>query len=398
MEVSKEELLQLASEYKNAPGTVLLHSCGSHAESNRSFLCINPITCLTIADDPHKNPWDTLKNYLNFSKKPSSTPRWVGYFAYEMGAFGDLDKNLPYEKPSIPLAQFFEYEMVYSAPSSHATPKSFSTARGKNSNYIKQIQSIQEEIKTGQVYQVNLSHEIRWEFNNNPFDFFLELSHSSNAPFAAYFKSDDFSILSASPERLLKKKGNILETRPIKGTSPRGKTQEEDSILAQKLLSSEKDKAELLMITDLMRNDLGKVSSCVFVEKLIELEKYPNVFHLVSKIKSHAHPNISPHDIIRAVFPGGSITGCPKLSAMESIYRQEKRPRGIYTGSIGYFTENGDFDFNIAIRTLLHQNKILSMGLGGAVVSDSIPENEYNETLQKGAIAFNLLKDLKRCS
>ena len=389
--VSEDELLELSKLHQESPGTVLLYSGGPQDSAKQSFLFIDPIETVTIYPN---NPWESLNKEIKLSQDSNNFPEWVGYLSYEMGAFSDGE--LPYYPPTIPLAQFYKHKTIYTSPATHKLPRKTQrpeTPKGPK-NYLDLILAIQEEIRHGDVYQVNLSHELKWPFTANAYDLFLKLIEINPAPFAAFLKGEDFSLISSSPERLLLKKGQQLETRPIKGTMPRGTTLEEDEKNKNLLLNSEKDRAELLMITDLMRNDLGKVSlpGSVHVEALVKLETYQNVFHLISVIHSTAKPSISPVNLLKSIFPGGSITGCPKQSAMQSIYRHEKRPRGIYTGSIGYFTSKGDFDFNIAIRTLLHQNDTLTCSLGGAIVADSIPENEYNETLAKGASIFSALE------
>ncbi len=260
-------------------------------------------------------------------------------------------------------------------------------------SYVDKIQRAKEFIKSGDVYQINLSQQ--WEFlgERDPFDLFKRLAVLNPAPFSAYLYLKDFSIISSSPERFLEKRGDILETRPIKGTAPRGKTPAEDAESKQRLLASEKERAELMMITDLMRNDLGKISAIGSVEVplLCGCEAYQNVFHLYSTVNSRVLSSFNPIDIVRSCFPGGSITGCPKLRAMEVIEELEKRPRGIYTGSIGYFSQNGDFDFNIAIRTLLVADIKVVVQLGGAIVIDSDPLKEYEETYHKGRSIFEIL-------
>lgn len=397
--VSEEELLELSKLHQKSSGTVLLYSGGPQDSAKQSILFSEPSETITIYAD-NRNPWDVLNTHLKFSNNPDNAPEWVGYLSYEMGAFSDQERPLPYYAPSIPLAQFFKCEKVYVAPANkEKLPQKAQTSKELKGpeDYLELIHKIQEEIRHGDVYQVNLSHELKWPFPRSEltssYDLFLKLIDINPAPFAAFLRSDDFSLISSSPERLLLKKGQTLETRPIKGTAPRGATKVEDEKNSQQLLNSEKDRAELLMITDLMRNDLGKVSlpGSVNVDALVKLEAYQNVFHLISVIHSTAKPEISPVNLLRSIFPGGSITGCPKQSAMQSIHRHEKRPRGIYTGSIGYFTSMGDFDFNIAIRTLLHQNNTLSCSLGGAIVADSLPISEYNETLAKGASIFSAI-------
>lgn len=387
--VSETELLELAKLHHASPGTVLLYSGGPQDSAKQSYLFIDPIETVTVTSDP----WDTLNNCIKLSHHPDNTPEWVGYLTYEMGAFSD--QQLPYYPPTIPLAKFYKHKTIYTSPATHKHPQKIDALgiqKGPE-NYLDLIHAIQEEIRQGDVYQVNLSHELKWPHPKNSYDLFCKLIDINPAPFAAFLRSEDFSLISSSPERLLLKKGQHLETRPIKGTMLRGATPEEDERNKNQLLNSEKDRAELLMITDLMRNDLGKVSlpGSVAVDALVKLEAYQNVFHLISVIHSTAKPDISPVNLLRAIFPGGSITGCPKQSAMQSIYRHEKRARGIYTGSIGYITSKGDFDFNIAIRTLLHQNDTLACSLGGAIVTDSIPMSEYKETLAKGTSIFQAL-------
>ena len=179
----------------------------------------------------------------------------------------------------------------------------------------------------------------------------------------------------------------------MKGTIQRGHSPEEDQRNRALLLASEKDHAELLMTTDLMRNDLGRVSETgtVVTEQIGRCEAYENVYHLISIIRSHAKPSLHPLELLRACFPGGSISGCPKIRAMEVIYALEKRARGIYTGSIGYINGNGDFDFNIAIRTCTIKNSEITVQLGGAIVADSDPHLEFEETLHKGKSIFKVL-------
>lgn len=263
-------------------------------------------------------------------------------------------------------------------------------------SYINKVKSIQELINDGDVYQVNLSQQFILRSFEDPlasFDLFESLTKINPAPYSAYFKLPNFSIACSSPELFLQKRGSHLLTRPIKGTIARGVSPEQDASNRQKLLSSEKDRAELLMIVDLMRNDLGKISlpASVKTEEIWGCEAYNNVFHLVATINSRALSGLHPLDLLRNCFPGGSITGCPKLKAMEVIQAMENRRRGIYTGSIGYFCDNGDFEFNIAIRTAVVQDGHIDLQLGGAIMTDSDPEQEYAETLQKGHSIFKAL-------
>ena len=210
----------------------------------------------------------------------------------------------------------------------------------------------------------------------------------------AYLKFPEATLISTSPERFLKREGTRVITSPIKGTRPRGKTDDEDEKLQSVLWNSSKDGAELAMIVDLMRNDLGKLAipGSVKVTDPKRIEAYTNVFHLVATIEAQLDPSISSFDVIRSCFPAGSITGCPKLRAMEMIEGIEPVKRGFAYGSLGYVAFNGDFDLNVAIRTIIMKERKLFFHLGGGIVADSDPKQEYEETLQKGKSMFEILK------
>jgi para-aminobenzoate synthetase component 1 len=206
------------------------------------------------------------------------------------------------------------------------------------------------------------------------------------APFASFFDCGDATIISSSPERFLRISDRQVETRPIKGTRPRGRDRTEDDRLRAALLASAKDRAELIMIVDLERNDLGRVCDygSVSVPALFALEQYATVFHLVSTVTGRLKEGNDHLDCIRAAFPGGSITGAPKIRAMEIINELEPSPRGIYTGSLGYLGFNRQTDLNILIRTMLYRNGTVHFQVGGGIVADSDPVMEYDETLHKG--------------
>jgi para-aminobenzoate synthetase component 1 len=203
--------------------------------------------------------------------------------------------------------------------------------------------------------------------------------------FSAYQDCGDFQLLSSSPERFLQLKGRTVITRPMKGTRPRGADRLRDRQLKKELLESAKDKAELLMIIDLERNDLGRVCSydSIKVRRLRQLESYATVFQTTATIAGRLHKGKDRIDLLRACFPGGSITGCPKIRAMEIIRELEPQPRGVYTGCLGYLSFSGEMDFNILIRTILKKGRRLCFGVGGGIVADSVPEEEYRETLVK---------------
>jgi para-aminobenzoate synthetase component I len=267
------------------------------------------------------------------------------------------------------------------------------SSRFSREEYTRLIRRALRYIEEGDIYQVNLSHRFHTPYNGDPCGLLLRLYEINPAPFFAYLNPGPFQIISSSPERFLCVRGDRVETRPIKGTLPRGDTPAQDRINGQELLRSEKNRAELAMITDLLRNDLGRVSAygTVRVEDPARLEAYTNVFHLVSIVTSTLAPGRDLADLLQATFPGGSITGCPKIRAMEIIDELEPTVRSVYTGSIGYVGFDGAMDLNIAIRTLLQKGDDLYFQVGGGIVYDSDPQAEYEETLHKASSMWQAL-------
>lgn len=252
--------------------------------------------------------------------------------------------------------------------------------------YKKAVQRIIDYIGAGDVYQVNLSQRFMVPFQGSAFAYFRRLFELNPAPFFAYIQAGDHCIVSTSPERFLLQTGRTVETRPIKGTRPRGGTAEKDDAMRRELAESEKDDAELSMIVDLLRNDIGKVcrAGSVKVAEHKRIEAYENVYHLVSIIKGELDDRHNSADLIRAAFPGGSITGCPKVRAMEIIDELEPCRRHAYCGSIGYISFHDTMDLSIAIRTATVLDDTLCFSVGGGIVFDSDPQLEYEETLHKG--------------
>jgi len=256
------------------------------------------------------------------------------------------------------------------------------------------VNNIIEYIAAGDVYQVNMSQRFEMAFEGDPFTLFKMLYHHNPAPFFAYIHAGSHQIVSTSPERFLLRTNEKIETRPIKGTRPRGKTPEKDKKLGQELRQSKKDDAELSMIVDLLRNDLGRVSRAgsVRVAEHKRLEKYQNVFHLVSIVESDLEKGRDSVDLLKATFPGGSITGCPKIRTMEIIDELEPNRRHIYTGSIGYISFHNTMDLSIAIRTATVYNEKIVFSVGGGIVFDSDPRDEFEETLHKGQTLMAVFK------
>jgi len=251
--------------------------------------------------------------------------------------------------------------------------------------YLKSIEKILKYIKNGDIYQVCLSQQFKTKYPYPIYNLYKNLNKINPAPFSAYFNFPTHKILSSSPELFIKYENNIIETRPMKGTNPRGKNKKQNLKIKKNLINSKKEYSELSMIVDLERNDLGKISipGSIKVIKHRKIEQYATVFQCISIIKSIAKKNISPIDIIKAMFPGGSISGCPKIRALEIIDELEPTTRSIYTGSIGYISFHNTMQLNIAIRTIIEKNNNLFFNVGSGIVADSNPEKEYTETLHK---------------
>jgi len=251
--------------------------------------------------------------------------------------------------------------------------------------YLEMVKSGKAYIKQGDIYQVNLSQRMIAQLNLHPLEYFLNFYSVQPVPFGSYLNFGDFQLLSGSMELFLRKSGNKLSTNPIKGTIKRGKTDEIDTILKAKLISSEKERAENLMIVDLMRNDLGRVSKpgSVKVNKLFEVETYSTLHQMVSEVESEVDENIKASQIVKNVFPPGSVTGAPKRRTLEVIDELEPHLRGPYCGTIGIFYPNGDFILSVAIRIVLTKLGKATFFVGGGIVWDSDPEKEFEETLLK---------------
>ncbi len=260
--------------------------------------------------------------------------------------------------------------------------------------YLKAVATAREYICAGDIFQVNLSQRFEAGLPCPPYELYKRLRNINPAPFASYFNFDGLCIAGASPERFLQVRGDRVETRPIKGTRPRGKSPEEDRALARALLASAKDRAENTMIVDLERNDIGRVCryGTVKVTELAVLETYPTVFHLTSTVAGRLSEGKDRVDLLKAAFPGGSITGAPKVRAMEIIDELEPTRRSIYTGSLGYLSFGGDMDLDIVIRTMIIKDRQVYFQVGGGIVYDSEPEAEYAETLDKGRALIQALK------
>lgn len=261
------------------------------------------------------------------------------------------------------------------------------TSNLSRSEFVAKVKRVREYIRQGDIYQANLSHRLTVKSEITGRDFFQRLCDVSPAPFAAYLDCGDFQVCSSSPELFLRLSGPMIQTRPIKGTRPRGEDATRDAQLTYELQTSAKEMAELVMITDLLRNDLGKVCEygSVQVPELVRLERYAHVQHLVSTVSGRLRTCQTHFSAFASCFPGGSVTGAPKIRAMEIIDELEPVSRGPYTGAIGYLGFNRESQLNIAIRTAICQAGAIHFQVGAGIVADSVAEAEYEETMAKAA-------------
>ncbi len=275
-------------------------------------------------------------------------------------------------------------------------PTNVITPATSRAHYEATVSRVVDDIYAGDIFQANLSQRFEASLQNNDdaFTLYRRLRALSPAPFAGFFNFGDGSLLSSSPEQFLTSDGRTIQTRPIKGTRPRGQTRKHDEAQAQALLASEKDRAENIMIVDLMRNDLSRVSKdgSVHVQTLCALERFATVHHLVSTLRATRREGITNVDLLRACFPGGSITGAPKIRAMEIIAELEPQARGPYCGSLGFMSFSGTMDTNISIRTMTVMKESVTFQAGGGIVADSIPADEYDEVLAKASALCNAVR------
>ena len=328
--------------------------------------------------------WDRIESELEARKRPESCSEMpngaaIGYFRFDGSfRFGFYDQ--------LEIGNAKEFSPEEASPDTPLPSLGFKSDMGRD-DYVRIVGRAKEYIAAGDIYQVCLAHRFSTTFAGDPWPLYQKLREASPAPHAAYLSLGDETILSSSPECFLKMSGRKILTRPIKGTRPRRLDHTEDEREASELCSSPKEIAELIMITDLERNDLGSICEfgSVSAPRLVELERYAQVFHLVSTVEGTLREEVSHVAAVAACFPGGSISGAPKKRALEIIQELEPTPRGLFTGAIGYFGYNGESQFNIAIRTLVIREGIAEFHVGAGITTDSDPEREWEETLHKAA-------------
>jgi anthranilate synthase component 1 len=281
------------------------------------------------------------------------------------------------------------------APDSSFTPIEF--YEDDPQDYLDSVANIKRYIRDGDVFQVNLSRQWfgHWPHGIAAADLYRKLRRNNPGPFNGLATWGECAVLSSSPEQLVAVRGDHVQTRPIAGTRPRGRHAEEDRALQEELHRHPKERAEHIMLIDLERNDLGRIAvpGSVEVTELMSLERYATVHHIVSNVTARKRSGVTPGEIVRAVFPGGTITGCPKVRCMEIIAELEKKPRGPYTGSMGYLNHDGDMELNILIRTIVRDGESISLRAGAGIVHDSQALHELDETRAKAAGMLNAMSD-----
>ncbi len=433
-EIEKDlDAFDIYSLFKDDNTAMLLDS-GRDAENlgRYSFIGLNPFD--TCRCEGGKDPFGELDKMLGRYRIVNNTglpyvAGAMGYFSYDLARVIEKLPELALEDVRIPDIFFYFYDNAVIVDNLEG--KTYVTALGmlgpreesigiildrisrgqkveygelaesgtvfesnfKMADYVDTVEKVRQYIRSGDVYITNLTQRFCCETAKAPYDVFRDLRKINPAPFAAFMNAEDFSIVSSSPERFLRISNGFVETRPIKGTRPRGRELEEDARNRQELLDSEKDKSELLMIVDLERNDLSKVCkpNSVKVTELFKLEEYSTVFHLVSTVTGELKDGCSAVDCIKACFPGGSITGAPKVRSMEVIETLEPTRRNIYTGCIGYLGFDGSADLNIVIRTILMKGGKAYFGVGGGITWESDKEAEYEETIDKARALMRVL-------
>ena len=362
----------------------LLHGGGN----GPTWLCREPQASLTLAAGEWRGAFEQLGEFLAEHRER----RVVGWLGYDLGL--DVEawpQQLPddFAVPVLHVAAYgnvTEYRDVSAVGAPAIAPAGELRATVSQADYERRVAQVVEHICAGDIFQANLTQPFTADFDGDPRALFWRLCEQSPAPFAAYVEDGEgTAVLSSSPEEFLWRDGEQLRTRPIKGTRPRSEDPTEDARLLQELLASEKDQAELAMIVDLLRNDLGKVAQVgsVAVGPFPEHASFAQVHHLFATVTAKLRPDVSVVELLRATFPGGSITGCPKLRCLEILEQLEVQRRGVYTGAIGWFGPGDTMHLNIAIRTLVHHGNRVRGNAGGGITALSDPHLEWRESLAK---------------
>ncbi|AUI86034.1 aminodeoxychorismate synthase, component I [Vibrio azureus] len=434
LKYSNHLAISLFSLIEDQPWAMLLHSASQiHCDSRFDILVAKPIATLETSgnktyiktnsqeDISTEDPFSLLGKLQHRLLPSLSLPsKWdlpfvggaLGYFSYDLGRQVETIPECALRDLSSPdmAVGIYEWAVIvdHKLKSAHLvgqnTEQAWQWLHQQSSqaastfqllgpwqsnmtpeSYAKRFEQVQDYLSSGDCYQINLAQRFEAPYKGSEWQAYLRLAKENQAPFSAFIRMPRTTILSVSPERFIELKDNIIETKPIKGTRPRHSDNKIDQANAEDLMQAEKDQAENLMIVDLLRNDIGRVAQpgSVHVPKLFKIESFPAVHHLVSTIQARLDSRYSPTDLLRACFPGGSITGAPKVRAMKIIEELEPHRRSAYCGSIGYVSRHGQMDTSITIRTLITENQQIYAWAGGGIVADSQVDSEYQETLDK---------------
>jgi para-aminobenzoate synthetase/4-amino-4-deoxychorismate lyase len=393
---------------------VLLETSRFDADNFRSFLFVDPIATLQIhAVDEVPQLIEAIEDHLG------QKHYLAGYLSYDCGFH--FEQIAPSPRSLKPIAFFGVYRTPFvfnhqiglfdnEGPDLTSTAPHGGKDYGLHNiklgisrhEYARKIETIRDFIRAGDTYQINFTTKYTFDFEGSPLGLYRDLKEKQRVPFGAFIKADGRSIVCLSPELFFKRTGDTIVTKPMKGTTRRGKTNEEDRQLQEWLRNNEKSRAENVMIVDLLRNDIGRIAEpgSVHVPELFSVEKYQTLFQMTSTIEGTLTRNVSYYEILRSLFPCGSVTGAPRIRSMQIINELEQRARGVYTGAIGYFSPHRDAVFNVAIRTAVIEGKRGEMGVGSGIVYDSNADQEYAECELKGLFLtkqyadFDLLETL----
>ena len=433
--------------YAKLPWSMFLDSGKSqHIDARYDIIVFDPIITLKSDDKDTEityrrsglvktstlNPFDLLQGELNalgFNKEISQFPfsgGALGLFSYDLGRHCEALNTSAVKDIDVPTMAvgIYEHALVYDRAlnlwnllsrsnkqchrqhlnnitdtlNKQSNDSSFSCEKSwqhqlTQEQYNQKFRQVQHHLRQGDCYQINLTQRFEMNYSGDEYCAYIALAKANETPFSAFIRLEEHAILSLSPERFLQTKDNAIQTKPIKGTIARSADAVIDSQMAETLKASEKDQSENLMIVDLLRNDIGRsaVAGSVQVPKLFEIESFENVHHLVSTITATLPSELSPISLLRDAFPGGSITGAPKISAMNIIDDLEPHRRSVYCGSIGYISADGTMDTSITIRTILCNKKRIYCWAGGGIVADSTAPSEYQECFDKLASIMPVL-------
>ena len=414
----KTQLVSWAQQYEE----IVWLDSNQRLHSHATYDAVLAVDAFTGIQTDALNGFEKLKDYQEVTKD------WIfGYLSYDLKNDIEPLSSENFDGLNFPDLYFFQPKKLFlfkdksvtikylncicdEVESDLVTISSFSkTAESKVSNnikiesrvskasYIEKVTAMLSHIKRGDIYEANFCQEFYAIAQLNPLETYFSLNSISQTPFATFLKNGNQFLLSSSPERFIKKEGSVITSQPIKGTTRRSDNSNEDEDLKFALKNDQKERSENIMIVDLVRNDLSKIAKkgTVKVTELCEIHSFKQVHHMISTVEAEVLPTVSAVGIIAAAFPMGSMTGAPKISAMTIIEELEETKRGVYSGAVGYFSPQGDFDFNVVIRSILYNasNSYVSFSVGSAITSKSTPEKEYEECLVKAKAMRSVLEN-----